>query len=504
MRIVAESGLVPPELGTLAFMTHKFKAALFAMLVLFSAVAGTAGLAVAQSSADAPMPETSAAYTNDNYNMSWSSPLSYENDNGETVTLDAHVNKSVDNPYSFTATDVEFDDADAFPHSKSSVSGLDASEWTTSGAAISATDASAGGLNVATDGSVTSGTTVTASFSNFSITSDVQKKHLAIAADVNTLDSGATVEIRVKDADGDYVAATVNASSAESENLLANQTGEGFLLQRQMGKMSVSGSGDGTMSEAQTVEVAVIDGDADITVSMLNLDKMSKYQYGVKKVDTDDDDGLEDVTIEEVDTPGAVSIHSLESMGSAFSKATINGLTVDIVKAPSDLDASDVEYSFNQTNERPGYYGTATIYLPTGLPAAYDISFASAVTREQQVFLQSRYLEVSYAEGVGDTNPKDVESWTDITSSYSEQDANVTIDNTIQPGQTSYVKYRLQLQQGEFNAAKSFMDSIGSGGGGVGLGPSGTGGGLFTWVNGIFASIIAAVGGLFARAKGMI
>lgn len=481
--------------------TNKLTAALFAMLVLFSAVAGTAGMALAQSSAEAPNPETSAQYTNDNYNMTWSSPLTFENDQGELETLDARVNESADNPYSFVATDMEFEDAGEFPHDKDDVSALDASEWSTSGASISATDADRGQLNVATDGSVTSGTTTTATFDNFSITSDVQKKHLAIAADVNTLDSGATVEVRAMDSDGDYVAATINGSSAESQNLLANQTGEGFLLQRQMGKMSVMGSGDGTMTEVDSVEVAVMDGDADVTVSMLNLDKMSKYTYGVEKVDTDDD-ALEDVTIHEIDSPGAVSIHSLDSMGDTFSEATINGLTTDIVKSTSTLEGDDVEYSFNRTEDRPGYYGTATIYIPTGLPSAYDISFSNVVTEEEQVYLEGRYLEVAYAEGVGDTNPKDVDSWTTITSSYSEQDTNVTIDDTIQPGQTSYVKYRLQLQQSEYNAAQQFLSNLGSGGG-AGMGPSG-GSGLFNWLNALYGGIIATITGLFARAKGVI
>jgi len=89
--------------------------------------------------------------------------------------------------------------------------------------------------------------------------------------------------------------------------------------------MSVMGSGDGTMTEVDSVEVVVMDGDADLTVSMLNLDKMSKYTYGVEKADTDDDDDLEDVTIHEVDAPGAVAIHDLSSMGDTFSEATING-----------------------------------------------------------------------------------------------------------------------------------------------------------------------------------
>ena len=482
--------------------TNTVKAALLAMLVVFSVFAGTAGVAMAQSSAEAPMPETSAEYTNENYNMTWSSPLTYENDQGETVTLEAEVNETADNPYSFVATDVEFEDAGAFPHDKSDVSGLDAGEWSSSGASIAATDAGEGALNVATDGSVTSGDTSTATFDNFSITSDVQKKHLAIAADVNTLDSGATVEIRAMDSDGDYVAATIDGSAAESQNLLANQTGEGFVLQRQMGKMSVEGSGDGTLTEIQSVEVAVIDGDADVTVSMLNLDKMSKYTYGVEKVKNDDDD-LENEEIHEVDTPGAVSIHSLDSMGDTFSEATINGLTTDIVKSTSTLSGDDVEYQFNKTQDRPGYYGTATVYIPTGLPSAYDISFSGAVTEEQQVYLEDRYLEVAYAEGVGDTHPDDVDSWTTITSSYSEQNANVTIDDTIQPGQTSYVKYRLQLQETEFNAAQEFLNNLDSAGG-AGMGPGGAGGGIFNWINGLYASIVAAVGGLFARAKGVI
>jgi len=495
--------------------TNKLKALLFATILVTSVFAGVVGSATAQSSTpEAPGVTTEGTVTIDSHNTSWDSPLAYENDNGEVVEIDGHVNTSQDNPYSFDTSHVEFGDATKFPHSDADVSWYNESRWSVSGSASAkgsvaeTTTENTPALEFATDGSMTSGDTVSVTFDEVDISSDVQKKHLASALNVPELDSGAQVAIRAEEDDGDYVRAVVN-SSASGEDMIANSTGDGRLYQRQMGQMPVYGTGDGTLSNVDSVTVQITDADATVEVTMLNLDKMGEYTYGENRKDTDDDDELETVQITERKDAGAVSVHSLDSLGETVAggseSATVHGLTMDVIKEVADADQDEIEYNLTQTDDRPGYYGTADIYVPTGVESAYELGWTGLSTTAEQAYLEERYLVVEYSEGVGDTDPQEVDSWTDQTGMFSSQGTNHTIDDTLQPGQTNYVRLSLRLQEDEFNALQNTLDSLGEDAqSGVGMGPGGGSGGPIGWIEGLFGGIIATVTGLFAKARGWI
>jgi hypothetical protein len=489
-------------------------AALIATLVLLSAVAPVAMAAqVNHEAGAAPQGHISTDVTvavHDRANMS---ALEYENNNGEIEELPATLNDSDDvddlgtghvNPYAMTATDIEFEDAGEFPRKSeddNAASALDASEWTTD---TSGTAGSAAVSDVTTAPSVeavelstssqTSGDVATFTYSNFSITSDVEKRYLQMAADVDTLDSGAHVEMWAVDSDGDYVAITAaNASANEdSATVLANGTGEGDVLQEQVGQLSVQGSGDGTMGEITKLTVRVEDADATLQFAMLNGEKTGEYTFGEKYVDTDDEDDLETETLTE--PHGEFYINDMGSMGQAFDQATIHGLTMPVEFRLADLPDEDVNASYTQASSYPAFQWMFESYYRIQLPSAYDLSYANAVLEDTVSVPSGRYETVEYAEGVGDTDFSDIDSWTSVSDQYSSEGNDVELDNTIQPGQEIAIHYQYPVTDDE----KASLEATGMVGGPMGAGS----GGPADWP--VIGGVIAGLGSLWAWVTGRL
>ncbi|WP_181685821.1 hypothetical protein [Halorhabdus salina] len=478
--------------------------AFVAALVVLSAVgvaAAAAGLAFTGDDA-APNPYVDEdALTKQVHDVAWDDPLQYEGDDGSLATLDATVNESADNPYSLTVTDIDFDDADEFPRKDSetdnSASALDASEWTKDMASStgSATIADAttapnvDALNLAVSGQ-SSGDTAVLSYSNVSLTSDVEKRYLQVAADVNSIGSSTDAVLRLNDSDGDYVEVTLANSTmdAASSTVVANSTTEGAVLQYQIGQLTTQGSGDGVMGELQSISVRVNDGDVDVDVSLLNAERMSMYGFGEQLKDTDSDDDLETVTIEE--PTGTVDVHSLTTFGPALSNATIHGVSMPVQHRAADLAAEDVSVSFNESDKYPGYDYIAEINYRIDVESAYDLSHSGLALQQEQKWPSDRYLSIEIAEGTGDTAFDDVSSWTDVTSKVSSEGNLLTLDDTIQPGQKISIRERLRITEDDRSAMTL------SGGAGAIMGGGGSGG-LFGGIFNAFTGAIAGVLGFF-------
>ena len=428
------------------------KRALMAFVLVSSLLASAAApAAMAQSNSStsddpAPNPWISTDVTKDVHEMSWgdnaSEALQYEADNGDIVSLNASVNSSADNPISFVASDVNATDFKDFPHQKNDVMWTDATEWSKSGAnssklsvSSSTTAPSVDALSVATDGSMSAGSTATASFSNVSVDSDVEKRYLQFVGDINSIEAGASVQLRVTDNEGDYLAATINTSRSSGEDLIANASGEGIVYQRQLGKMAVKGSGDGSIDAIESVNLNIADGDADVDVAALNVDKMSMWSLGERKVDTDSDDEMETETIRETKTGGPIAVHGLETLGPTFDDATIHGLTTSVEFSAADLGESNKMVNYSAADNYPSFSTLSTVYYRLSLPSAYELSYGNAMLQDTQKLPANRYQKVAYAEATGDTDFEDISSWTTMTSDYSSVGKNVTIDSTVQPGQ---------------------------------------------------------------------
>jgi len=470
-------------------------------VLLLVAMVVTSGLGVAASASQintdadaAHNPTVETDVTKEVHQMGWAA-TEYEDDSGDRATLNGEINDSADNPYSFVPTDVGFSDASSFPNDKSEVSAVDASEYTKTGAnsaslTVSDTETApdVDAVRFDTDGSMTSGDVAAAEFSNFSVTSDENKRMLQLGLDVEGLESGTTVEVRVLDEDGDYKAADINSSRSSGEDFIAGSTGEGFVYQQKLGELATEGSGDGSFNNVETVQFRVMDGDADISVMALNAEKMGKWAFGEELRDTDDDDDLESVTIEEVKSPGTISIKSLNSMGSTFESASINDLTLPMEFSAGHLDSEDVHLETSSADGYPAFDHRVDVYYRLHLPTAYDLSYANAELTDTVEVPGSRYQTVEYEEGAGDTDLEDVSYSSDYTSQYDSTGSSVTLDSTVQPGNELAIHYDYIVTDDELSA----MQSSGNGGGAP-LSQAGSGGPI-DWIVGSFMGLLALLG----------
>ncbi|QKY18303.1 hypothetical protein [Halorubrum sp. CBA1229] len=425
--------------------------ALIAVLVVSSMVATPAmaagGLAWGADS-KAPNPAISADVTVDEWDgAEFDNALQYYDDSGEPAQLPASVNESNDNPITVTATDIDFDQRDEFPRNDdedgdNSASALDSSEWTASGATVSDTTTapSTDALNYA--GTASSDSATYGNFSN----DDAEKGYITIAADV--ISASGTPTLRVNDADGDYVEVELYNSSADedADAVLANSTGEGQVLQAQIGDLPVQGSGDGTMDTAEEV---VISGDIDADFSVIDTERTRELQFGERLEDTDDDDELETVTVTQPN--GAYSVADMDGFDEVMDSAVFHGVTVDAVFQASDLqDDGDVSASFTQDNDYPNWDQVASIDYKIELPTGFDLSYANTELVDEPTLPDERYQTVEVAEDVGDTDFEDIDSYSDVTDSYGSSE--VTLDSTVSSGTEYAVSYKLTLTNGEVDA----------------------------------------------------
>jgi hypothetical protein len=329
----------------------RFTSIFLTVLLVASSISGVAGVAIAQQ-ADVPSPiddptelnydastvhnpEIDVTVQKDVHRVGDWSAVQYSGDNGQTQTLNASLNESEPNPISLVATDINASDFGEFPRKgdgDNAASALDASEWTTDESGISTTGATLSVEDTTTAPSVDavrvntsslgSGDTGVATYGNFSINSDENKRFAQFAVDVDTLDAGTHAEVRVVDEDGDYKEFVIDsANSSDDADVLANSTGEGFVTQQQLGEVTTEGSGDGTFNNIETIEVRVNDGDLDASWSLINVEKLGTYQFGSQAYD-EDDDGEKDETRTLVEPEGRYAITGYDTLGSSLDGAT--------------------------------------------------------------------------------------------------------------------------------------------------------------------------------------
>ena len=437
-----------------------------------------------------------ADVTKDVHQLSWDDPLTYEADDGSTAQLPGTLNDSANNTFEFQATDLEAAALGEFPRKSdegnNTASGLDASEWSTSGASTTDTEPAPGVEAVDVSASAAGDS---ATYSNFSITSDEPNRYLQLVLDVNSLASDAEVQIRAVDDDGDYKQARINGSSSLDEDVIATGTGEGYVFQRQLGEMDTITSGDGTFDNIESVEIHFVGGTADVTITALNVEKMSTWSFGERKVDTDGDDELETETVTEHKETGPLAIDNLGTFGDAFDDGAVHSLTMPVHFRTADLGETDASVNFTAADGYPSFSDRVDLYYRLELPSAYDLSYSDARLVADTELPSNRYVSVEFAEGVSDTEFDEISTWSDTTSKFDNEGDEVSIDTTIQPGQkiAFHAKY---LVTGDERDA---IESAGVVGGPIGD----SGGGPFSNIP-VIGGIVAALGGIWARVKGFI
>ena len=476
-------------------------------LMLVAQPAAALGGGLNYDSGDAPNPEIVADTTVDNYEVSWGDDPRYEDDSGSVTDLPATVNTSTDpaalgsgdvNAYTFTATDINFSAAGEFPRkseANNDASALDASEWTTSGGTVADTT-TAPGVDALDFTASTSGDT--ASYGNFSVTSDAEKRYFQAVYDVTDASGATQITATINDAtDGDSATVYLYDASANTatDSVGANTTGEGKVMQVQIGQLSASG-GDSTIDEIGSIDLSA-DGAGSVDLSALNAEKTGEWKFGTEYVNTDtSDDDLESNEITEA--TGPISVYSLETLGTTFDNAEIKGLTFTAHYSSSELADEDVSATFESDNAYPNWDSVLTADFRLSLPSAYDLSFSNAELQLEQDWAETRYAAVEVAEGVSDdTDLGNASSYSAYTSSFTSEGQTVSLDSSITTGDNYDVQVKLLLTGDEASAMQSAM-------GGAGLLGGGGSGGIVGWLFGLPGVVLAAVGGLYARSRGVL
>ncbi|MFC7077873.1 hypothetical protein [Haloarcula halophila] len=430
----------------------------------------------------------------------------YEANNGQSAMLPATMNDSAINPVSFAFSDIEATAYTDFPRSNDTVDTWANARWWVedeantagSGTVTNVTTApDVEALEVATT-SQTSGDTYVATFDSVSLTSDVEKRHLQLVADVEALDSGAYAEVRLKDADGDYVRTIIDGRSgamASWDNTTANQTGEGFVYQEQIGQMAVQGTGDGTMGEIQSVEVAVMDGNADIDIAALNAEKLGQWDLGDRREDTDGDGDNETMQVENVTMPGEQSRTGLDTLGPAFDSTTIHDLTVPMQfwssMQPTGEEPPRVFVNYSDASAFANFDQRVNDYRRIILPEAYDLSYANTEFVAEVRVPSTRYQSVEYGTGIGDSTNMTNASLSDVTSQFSSLDSEVQLATGIGAGEGVVFHVDYVVTAEEHDALTTAQQS--GGGGGIFAGSGGSGGGFFSTIGGQISSIVGGI-----------
>lgn len=484
------------------------------------------GLLVAASAAAAAGPSSDLSYSGDNqapdpyiaedaltkavhdlgeWGTSHSAALKYEADDGSVKTLPATVNTSEDNPYDVVATNFENSLFGAFPRDGDNTSALDASEWTSSGAnsskfSVTDTETADGvdAVQIQTDGSMATGDIARAEYSNFSITSDEDKRYLQIGADIATLDADTRATVRIYDADDDYKQLEINGSAdASSTEVLAAATGDGQVSQVQLQDLQLLNDSDSDgFDDLERVAVNVSDGDLDLSVAWLDLERKSATVLGQQKKDTDDDDALETVDITE--PSGTYSIYSLATIGSELSSGKVHDITYPVTYRAQDIeDSDDYNVTVEPADKYRNYDHIMGFRYRVLIPSAIDLRHSGLEFQQDTEWPETRYTLVEMKEGAADSAFSDLTWGSDLTSSFDAIDKQVSMDSTISAGTSYAVHEDLLVSSGEHDAITS--PGTGSGGGGQ----FGREGGLLqepiAWISGALAAIGAL---LLGRRRG--
>ena len=438
------------------------------------------------------------------------SPLAYIDDSGDTVSLAAAggvvatgEEGKPHNPISLRADRINAEEFRAFPRGETfqntdgddeDLSALDAQHWTTdeSGSAgsltVENTSAASEGdaLRVATSGQ-TDTDVATATFSDFEISSGEQRKRLQLVASIDALDDPTVVYVRVRDASDAVNEAWIDTNAdSTAAGTIATGTDAGVVYQTQLGDLA------GDLDTIEEIEIAIEDGNADLTIAGLNLERESEWSFGTREFENADEE-LETETIEE--PTGAYSITSIDSLDeNVFNSVSIANVDIDVeFKAGEIGERGVLEHEFSDA-ERYDQDSRLDDLVGWDLPSAYDLSYGTLTFNDTVKYPSGRYLEVAYQTGLDELPAldDDRDSWTDATGTYESGSIGdeITLSADVSGGEIIGWYADVLMNSNEQDDATTS--------GGIGGGAAGSAGGWFSGVRGILMSAVIGVGSWMA------
>ena len=381
------------------------------------------------------------------------------------------------------------------------VSALDETHWTkdvsgvsTSGATLTVEDVNGGdSLHILADG-FGSGDTGILRFTDFEITTGVDRKFLQLVKDVDELLSGTRVEFRIEDSTGAQAVTFIDSSGDTSTvECLANATGPAQVSQARAGELSTS------LEDIQAIEIAVMDADTDLTLHGVNLERESEWSFG--DYETTDADG--NVVTETYTNPnGDVSITGLDTLTGPFASAGVQGLTYSIQQEASLLLDEDVMV---RKKDAPSTYDyDHEIEIVKRFPdwSAYDLSTTLSDLLDDVELAPGRYGSVEVSTDAPDFDDWDAvegHSWTSRTDTYTGSSVGSEVNvASVSTGSTPALRFKVYMNADE---ADDLLTT--SSGGAVAASSGGGSGGAFG-LTGIIAAVTTGLGALLAKVRGWI
>lgn len=331
--------------------------------------------------------------------------------------------------------------------------------------------------------------------------SDESKRVLQFAADVDTLQSDASIRVLIYDESGDFKNFTIDPDDTFSDSnpsVLGAGTND-YVKQVKLNDVSTTGGGSFDNIENVTVQVVADGGttnlDTDFSLSWLDLRKKTKDTLGEARATTDDDgndadgDGDWDEFQTIYNTTNTVHIYSMDTLDTEYDDAVVHDLEYPFRYEASGLTVSgdDGDYAiYWEENENPGYANVLNVTYNLELPSAIDLSYTSPSVEMTQKWNDQRYITLEQASEVSDSTNLTSASFSSVSTS-AKGDLVTIQGSSVGAGERFLVHYELELTQEEVNA----IDVEGEGGAAAPAQQGG--GGLGDMVVGFFTSTLGIV-----------
>ena len=390
-------------------------------------------------------------------------------------------------PRGETYDDGDDEDADVYA--------LDATHWTVDESGTGGTltvedvDSPAGttALHVAA-ADLAADDVATATFGEFeSISSGIARKYLQLVVTVDELPSETAVYLRVKDDGGNAVETWIDADAdSGADGTIATATGPGQVYQRELGELD----GVDDLDEIAEVEIAVEDGDVDLTLTALNLERESRWSLGSREYEDDDD-----VSTETVYEPSDVyEVTGVDSLDDDFGSATIHDLEVDVEFVASELgdDGAD-DWAWYEDDLDYDY--RLEHIVEWDLPTAYDLSYDDVSVRDEVRLRSGRYDSAGVLVGAPDETVEvdqldDQDGWSDEVSTYSDAGRGDEITLTTSPDGGERIWWHVETLHHDDEHDDATSEAA------VGAGPTRSGG----FIDPVLGVILSAIAGVLGYA----
>lgn len=321
----------------------------------------------------------------------------------------------------------------------------------------------------------------TATFTDFEISSGEMRKYLQLVVNVRDLPSATTVTFVVRDSDGDERTARIDSAADRSEDgVVANEVADGVVFQTQVGDLN----GSAEMNTIEEFEIQVENGDVDLLLSAINLERESRWEYGTQEYLNSD---------EEVDTQtmyepaGQFAITSLDTLGSRFDSATLGDVEYDVHYYARELPSENINFEFSDAERYDQEYRFEAVYN-FEIETHYDLGHQLDRLADEQLYPSSRYLATEIVtdqdEQVALEDVEDLD-WTDVSTEYDGSIGDEgELSTALSAGTVDAVHFDILVKEDE----REDMEAVAA------AGPTGkSSGGIFDWITTLPGMIVAGL-----------